>query len=90
MGDKMKMKNSLFLIGMGVGLLIAIIIWWNETFSRIIDPYLVVLNALPKTALAPIIIIWVGAGMKGIVCVAISISLVLTIMSASQYFKNVD
>ena len=78
------------LIGMGVGLLIAIIIWWNETFSRIIDPYLVVLNALPKTALAPIIIIWVGAGMKGIVCVAISISLVLTIMSASQYFKNVD
>lgn len=41
--------------------------------------FLVVLNALPKTALAPILIIWAGTGMKGIVVVAISLSIVITI-----------
>ena len=78
------------IIGTIVGLIIAVILWWNNFIAGILDPYLVVLNALPKTALAPIIIIWIGTGIDGIVCVAISISLVLTILSAYQYFKNVN
>lgn len=78
------------LIGTSLGIVIAVIIWWNKTLEKVLDPFLVVLNALPKTALAPIIIIWVGTGIKGIVCVAISISLVLTILSSYQYFKNVN
>lgn len=78
------------IIGTISGLIIAVILWWNEMVAKIFDPFLVVLNALPKTALAPIIIIWVGTGIDGIVCVAISISLVLTILSAYQYFKNVS
>jgi NitT/TauT family transport system permease protein len=77
-------------IGTIVGLIISIILWWDSFIEKILDPFLVVLNALPKTALAPIIIIWVGTGIDGIVCVAISISLVLTILSAYQYFKNVN
>lgn len=78
------------LIGTISGLIIAIIIWWNNFLEKILDPFLVVLNALPKTALAPIIIIWVGTGVKGIVCVAVSISLILTVLSLHQYFKNVN
>ena len=78
------------IIGSILGLVIAVVLWWNELLSKVFDPFLVVLNALPKTALAPIIIIWVGTGIEGIVCVAISISLVLTILSAYQYFKNVS
>ncbi len=78
------------IIGTMVGLFVAVILWWNDFIAEIFDPYLVVLNALPKTALAPIIIIWVGTGIDGIVCVSVSISLVLTIMSAYQYFKNVN
>ena len=78
------------IIGMSIGIVVAVIIWWNKMLEKILDPFLVVLNALPKTALAPIIIIWVGTGIKGIVCVAISISLVLTILSSYQYFKNVN
>ena len=77
-------------IGTVFGLLIAIILWWNKTISKILDPFLVVLNALPKTALAPILIIWVGTGIKGITVVAISISLVVTILSAYSYFMLVD
>lgn len=78
------------IIGSTLGILIAIILWWSETLAKIFDPFLVVLNALPKTALAPIIIVWVGAGVEGIVVTAIAISIVITIMSAYNYFKNID
>ncbi len=77
-------------IGTILGLLIAIILWWSERTAKILDPFLVILNALPKTALAPILIVWVGAGMKGIVVIAIMTSVVVTILSAYSYFQQVD
>ena len=54
------------------------------------DPFLAVLNALPKTALAPIMIIWAGTGVKGIVVVALSILLIITIISSYNHFLNVE
>lgn len=77
-------------IGTSLGLLIAIVLWWNEFLSKVFDPFLVVLNALPKTALAPILIIWAGTGISGITVVAVSISLVLTIISGYNYFKSIE
>lgn len=79
-----------FAIGTILGVLIAILLWWSKTAAKIFDPFLVVLNALPKTALAPILIVWAGAGIKGIVVIAITISVVTTILSAYNYFINVD
>lgn len=78
------------IIGTVLGLLIGIILWWNDFIAKVFDPFLVVLNALPKTALAPILIIWAGTGIKGITVVAISISLVITIISSYGYFKSVE
>ena len=77
-------------IGTILGLLIAIIFYEIEILAKIFDPYLVVLNALPKTALAPIFIIWVGTNTKGIVFVSISISLIITIINGLNTFNNVD
>ena len=51
-----------FVLGTLLGTLIAIGLWWSELLSRVLDPYLVVLNALPKTALGPVFIVWIGAG----------------------------
>lgn len=79
-----------FAIGTILGIIIAIILWWSPTLSKICDPFLVVLNALPKTALAPIIIVWAGAGIRGIVVIAITISIVSTILAAYNYFINVE
>ena len=78
------------IIGTTLGIIVAIMLWWSDTLAKIMDPFLVVLNALPKTALAPIIIVWVGAGIEGIVVTAIAISIVITILSAYNYFKNMD
>ena len=50
-----------FLLGTCIGTLIATLLWWSPFFSKVLEPYLVILNALPKVALGPIIIVWVGA-----------------------------
>lgn len=77
-------------IGTVGGVLIASILWYSDKLSKILDPFFAILNALPKTALAPIIIIWAGTGIRGIVVVAISILIVITILSVYNYFKNVE
>lgn len=85
------MENIIgFLGGTILGILVAILLWWSDFISKVLDPYLVVLNSLPKTALAPIIILWVGAGYSGIIVTAISVSLVVTIMNVYSGFKEVD
>ncbi|MDF2612733.1 MAG: ABC-type transporter, integral rane subunit [Clostridia bacterium] len=79
-----------FSLGTILGIMVAIILWWSDTVAKVLDPILVVLNALPKTALAPILIVWAGAGIQGIVVTAITISIVTTILSAYNYFIHVD
>ena len=79
-----------FLLGTLLGILIASIMWWNKFFAKVIDPYLTVLNSLPKVALGPILIIWVGAGMQSIIVMALLISTIITIINVYQGFISVD
>lgn len=78
------------IIGTSIGIIIAIVLWWFKKLSKILMPFLIIFNSLPKTALAPIIIIWVGTGISGIVVVAISISIVMTILTAYNDFIQVE
>lgn len=79
-----------FLLGVVFGIVIASILWWFEICAEIFEPYLVILNSLPKIALGPIIIIWVGAGMKAIVVMALAISLIVTVMELLNGFRNTN
>ncbi len=79
-----------FLLGTILGTLTAVILWWNRFVSDVAEPYLVVLNSLPKTALAPIIIVWFGNTQKSIIIVALLTSVVVTIMSVLNGFLQVD
>ena len=79
-----------FLIGTTMGVAIAIILWWSKFIARVLEPYLVVLNSLPKVALGPIIIVWVGAGTGAIIVMAIAISLIVTILDILNGFLNTD
>ena len=79
-----------FLSGAILGVVIAIILWWSNFISKVFDPFLVILNSLPKTALGPVIIVWVGAGMPAIIVMGLAISLIVTIMEISNGFKNTD
>ncbi|HWS28969.1 MAG TPA: ABC transporter permease [Clostridia bacterium] len=79
-----------FLLGTLIGTLIAILLWWSKTLSRILDPYLVILNALPKIALGPILIVWFGSGVKSIIAMGLFISFVVTIMSVLAGFNEIS
>lgn len=79
-----------FIIATGVGFVIAVLLWWSEYFRRISEPYLVVLNSLPKIALGPIIIIWFGAGTKSIIVMAFLILIIITILSLLNAFMSCD
>ncbi|MCH5279370.1 MAG: ABC transporter permease [Christensenellaceae bacterium] len=79
-----------FAIGTLLGTLIAVLMWWSPTLSRILDPYMVVLNALPKIALGPILIVWVGAGMEAIIVMALLISTIVTVMTVFTGFNEIS
>jgi NitT/TauT family transport system permease protein len=79
-----------FVLGTALGIGIAIALWWSPTAQRTLDPYLVVLNSLPKIALGPVIIIWVGAGQAAIITMALLISVVVTVMSVLSGFMEVS
>ena len=76
-------------MGTILGTLIAILLWWSKSLARILDPYLVVLNALPKIALGPILIVWFGAGVKSIIIMGLLISLVVTVMTVLAGFNEI-
>ena len=79
-----------FLLGTIAGAITAIILWWSPFISKVSEPFLVVLNSLPKIALGPVIIIWVGAGMPAIIVMALSISLIVTILEILNGFLHTD
>ncbi len=79
-----------FTAGTFLGVIIATALWWSDFWAKVLEPYLVVLNTLPKTALAPIIIIWIGTGYQGIIVTAIITSVVITIMNMFNSFISVD
>ena len=79
-----------FVLGTIFGTLIAILLWWNHFISDVTEPYLVVLNSLPKTALAPIIIVWLGNNMTSIIATALMTSIVVTIMTVLNGFLHID
>ena len=79
-----------FVIGAFGGLLLAILLWQSELVSKILEPYLVVLNSLPKIALGPVIIIWVGAGTEAIIVMAVAISMIVTVLEMLEGFRSTD
>lgn len=79
-----------FILGTVSGTLIAVALWRSPFLSRLLDPYLVVLNSLPKTALGPIFIVWIGAGPSSIIAMTLAISLIVTILDVHNGFTSTD
>ena len=79
-----------FFIASLLGFLIASVLWWNKFISDVLDPYLTILNSLPKVALGPLIIIWVGATTKSIIIMALLISIFISIINIYNGFVTVD
>lgn len=79
-----------FLLGSILGIFIAILLWLSEKIARTLEPYLIILNSLPKTALAPILIVWLGNNTKSIIFTALTVSIIVTIINVYNGFIQVD
>lgn len=79
-----------FLIATVLGTIIAIVLWWSDTVKKILEPYLITLNSLPKIALGPIIIVWLGTGKTSIIFMSVLICIIITIISMLTGFNEVD
>lgn len=73
-----------------IGISMAIVLWLSKTLSDILEPYLVILNSLPKSALAPLLIVWLGNNMKTIIVAAVSVAVFGTIINIYTCFKEAD
>lgn len=79
-----------FFIATIAGTAIALLLWWSEKCRRISEPYIIVLNSLPKIALGPIIIVWFGSGTKSIVFMTVIITIIVTIITMINGFLATD
>lgn len=79
-----------FIIGNLIGLIFASILWFNKFLSRVFEPFLTILNSLPKVALGPLIIVWAGANTKSIIIMALLISAIISIINIHNAFKTTD
>ena len=79
-----------FVLGIFLGFLVALLLYSFKLLAKIIEPFLTMLNSLPKVALGPIIIIWVGANLKSIIVMALLINLIISIITIYNGFIQTD
>ncbi|ANE47667.1 ABC transporter permease [Paenibacillus swuensis] len=79
-----------FLLGTLAGVLLATLIWWSPFLAKVLDPYFVVLNALPKVALGPLFIVAMGSGVLSIIVTILSITVIITTLVIYNSFRETD
>lgn len=79
-----------FLLIFGISFIVAVLLWYYLALSRILEPFLVILNALPKSALAPLFIVWIGTGTKTIIVAGVSVALFGSIINLYSGFRETD
>lgn len=79
-----------FVLAVVLGYGTALLLWWSDVARKVSEPFFVVLNALPKIALGPLIIIWFGTGEKAIVCMTVLIGLIVAILNMLGGFMATD
>ena len=73
-----------------LGIFSATLLWYYHPVAEVTEPYFVVLNSLPKSALAPLLIVWLGTGMNTIIIAGISVALFGSVINLYTCFKQVD
>lgn len=79
-----------FTLGTLIGIVVAIFLWWSDFVSRVVEPYIVILQSIPKVALGPIFIVWLGTNVDAIIAMALAISVIVTILMVYTGFREVD
>lgn len=79
-----------FLFVFFISLILATLLWYSSSVAEVTEPYLVILNSLPKSALAPLFIVWLGTGMTTIIVAGISVAVFGSVISFYTAFMQAD
>lgn len=79
-----------FVLGTALGTAAAAVLWWSPFLARVLDPFIVVLNSMPKVALGPLFIVSFGAGFAAIVATTLSVTVIITMLHIYGSFKQTD
>ncbi len=79
-----------FLLIILLSLIAASCLWYFPSLGQMFEPFLILLNSLPKSALAPLIIVWMGTGYATIILCGISVGLFGCILNLYQTFQQTD
>lgn len=79
-----------FVLGTVIGAIIGLSFWWSKLYAAISEPYLVAFNAIPKLALAPVLVILIGIGFSSKVVLAFSMTVIVTALAAYSGVKQID
>lgn len=82
------------LLGFGIataaGVVVASLLWWSPFWARVLEPYLIVLNSVPKVSLGPLFVVWLGMNVRSVLAMTIAISIVVTIVMVYSAFRQTD
>jgi NitT/TauT family transport system permease protein len=79
-----------FILGTLMGTILATIIWWSPFLKKVLEPYLVILNSMPKVALGPLLIVGFGPGFLSIMAMAVAITVIITTLVIYNSFEETD
>ncbi len=79
-----------FLIGISIGFIVALLIYIFPLLYKVLEPFLTMLNSLPKVALGPILIIWFGANIQSIIIMALLINVIISIFNIYNGFQSIE
>ncbi|WP_438433123.1 ABC transporter permease [Gorillibacterium sp. sgz500922] len=79
-----------FFLGTVFGTALAVMLWWSPFVERVLDPYIVVLNSMPKVALGPLFIVGLGPGMLSIIGTTLAVNVIITTLVIFASFREVD
>ncbi|HTA99738.1 MAG TPA: ABC transporter permease [Bradyrhizobium sp.] len=79
-----------FVIGTVFGSLLGLALWYSVFVARLVEPFIVAINSVPKIALAPIVILWFGTGLVSKVALSVSLTAIVALIAAYQAAKDAD
>jgi NitT/TauT family transport system permease protein len=79
-----------FIIGTIFGSLLGLALWYSVFVARLVEPFIVAINSVPKIALAPIVVLWFGTGLVSKVALSVSLTAIVALIAAYQAAKDAD
>jgi NitT/TauT family transport system permease protein len=79
-----------FIIGTILGSLVGLALWYSVFVARLVEPFIVAINSVPKIALAPIVVLWFGTGLVSKVMLSVSLTAIVALIAAYQAAKDAD